>query len=126
MPSKIRNSLLWIFDALEREDSYVRKPMFGCDAAYVDGLLCLIAADRAKPFDGLLVATSRDQHAALIASFPALRAHPVLGKWLYVPQDDPAFEDVAGELVALVLARDPRIGVEPTPRKRSGKSILPK
>ncbi|WP_321954515.1 hypothetical protein [Paraburkholderia bannensis] len=126
MPSKIRNSLLWIFDALEREASYVRKPMFGCDAAYVDGLLCLIAADRAKPFDGLLVATSREQHAALIETFPALRAHPVLGKWLYVPQDDPAFEDVAGELVALVLARDPRIGVEPRPRKRSGKSILPR
>lgn len=126
MPSKIRNSLLWIFDALEREATYVRKPMFGCDAAYVDGLLCLIAADRARPFDGILVATSREQHAALIEALPALRPHPVLGKWLYVPQDDPAFEDVAEQLVALVLARDPRIGVEPKPRKRSGKSILPK
>ncbi|WP_322048877.1 hypothetical protein [Paraburkholderia sp. J67] len=123
MPSKIRNSLLWIFDAFEREPTYVRKPMFGCDAAYVDGLLYLIAADRAKPFDGLLVATSREHHAALIDEFPALRAHPVLGKWLYVPQDDPAFEELAEQLVALVLARDERVGVEPSPRKRS---ILPK
>jgi hypothetical protein len=126
MPSKIRNSLLWIFDALEREATYVRKPMFGCDAAYLDGLLCLIAADRATPFNGLLVATSHDRQEALIGEFPALRPHPVLGKWLYVPQDDAAFEDTAEALVALVLARDPRVGVEPKPRKRSGKSILPK
>jgi hypothetical protein len=117
MPSKIRNSLLWIFDAFEREPGYLRKPMFGCDAAYVDGLLCLIAADRDKPFNGLLVCTSHERQAALIEEMPALRAHPVLGKWLYVEQTDPAFEDTAAHLTALVLARDPRVGVEPKPPK---------
>jgi len=50
----------------------------------------------------------------------------VLGKWLYVPQDDPAFETVVEKMTALVLARDPRIGVEPKPRKRRGASTLPK
>lgn len=117
MPSKIRNSLLWIFDAFEREPGYVCKAMFGCDAAYLDGLLCLVAADRDAPFNGLLVCTSKDHHAALIAQIPALRPHPVLGKWLYVPQADPAFEDTAALLTARVLARDARIGVEPKPRK---------
>ena len=130
MPSKIRNSLLWIFDAFEREPGYLCKPMFGCDAAYLDGLLCLVAADRDPPFNGVLVCTSRERHASLIEAMPALRSHPVLGKWLYVPQADAAFEDTAAQLSALVLARDPRIGVEPKPRKprKAGKgrnSVLP-
>jgi hypothetical protein len=53
---------------------------------------------------------------------PALQPHPVLGKWLYVPQDDPAFETIAERMTALVLARDPRVGVEPKPRRRRGKA----
>ena len=123
MPSKIRNSLLWIFEAFERESGYLCKRMFGCDAAYLDGLLCLVAADRDAPFNGLLVCTSQDRHAALIHDMPALRPHSVLGKWLYVPQADPAFEDTAAQLSACVLARDARIGVEPRTRKsnQSGK-----
>lgn len=126
MPSSIRNSLVWIFDAFEREPNYVRKLMFGCDAAYLDGLLCLIAADRGEPWSGMLVCTSKDRHAALIDAIPALRPHPVLGKWLHISQADPAFETVVEELTALVLARDERVGVEPKPRNRSRKSLLPK
>jgi hypothetical protein len=126
MPSTIRNSLVWIFEAFERDPTYLRKRMFGCDAAYIDGLLCLVAADRDEPWNGLLVCTSQERHAALIGDMPALRQHPVLGKWLYVPQDDPAFEDVAQRMTALVLARDERVGVEPKPRRRSGKSTRPK
>lgn len=125
MPSAIRNSLLWIFDAFERDPTYVNKRMFGCDAAYLDGLMCLIAADRAAPWNGLLVCTSQDRHAALMNDVPALQPHPVIGKWLYITQDNPAFETVVEEMTALVLARDPRIGVEPTPRKRGRKSVLP-
>lgn len=116
------NSLVWIFDAFEHDPSYIRTRMFGCDAAYLDGLLCLVAADRGEPWNGLLVCTSRERHAALVDEIPALRPHPVLGKWLYVPQDDPDFETIAETLTALVLARDPRIGVEPKPRKSRGKS----
>ena len=125
MPSSIRNSLLWIFEAFERDSTYLTKRMFGSDAAYVDGLLCLVAADRDPPWSGLLVCTSQERHTALIDEMPALQPHPVLGKWLYISQDDPAFETVAQRLATLVLARDPRVGVEPKPRKRARKSTLP-
>ncbi|MGF6485574.1 hypothetical protein QFZ91_007801 [Paraburkholderia sp. JPY419] len=125
MPSSISNSLLWIFDAFERDPTYLRRRMFGSDAAYIDGLLCLVAADRDKPWNGLLVCTSQERHAALITDLPALRPHPVLRKWLYVPQEDPAFEDTVEQLTALVLEGDPRVGVEPKPKKRRGKSALP-
>jgi len=117
------NSLVWIFDAFERDASYLRKKMFGCDAAYVDGRLCLVVADRDAPWDGLLVCTAQDQHAALVAEIPALRAHPVLGKWLYVPQSDPAFEDAVQAITLLVRNRDSRIGVEPGPRKPRKRSV---
>lgn len=126
MPSAVSNSLAWIFDAFERDATYIRKRMFGSDAAYIDGLLCLVAADRDTPWNGLLVCTSQERHAALVEELPALRPHPVLGKWLYVPQDDPAFETVVERMTTLVLARDPRVGVEPKPRRRGRKSLLPK
>jgi hypothetical protein len=126
MPSTIRNSLVWIFEAFERDSTYIAKRMFGCDAAYVNGLLCLVAADRDEPWNGLLVCTSQERHAALIEEMPALRPHPVLGKWLYVPQADPAFEDIAERITSLVLARDWRVGVEPKPRRRGKGYSLPK
>jgi hypothetical protein len=122
MPANISNSLAWIFESFERDSTYLRKRMFGSDAAYMDGLMCLVAADRGEPWNGLLVCTSLDRHAALIDEMPALQPHPVLGKWLYISQDDPAFEDIVKRMTALVLARDERIGVEPRPRRRSKKS----
>jgi len=115
------SSLVWIFDTFECDPSYIRTRMFGCDAAYIDGLLCLVAADRGEHWNGLLVCTSHERHAALINDMPVLRPHSVLGKWLYVPQDDPAFEETAEALTALVLARDSRVGVEPKPRKSRRK-----
>jgi hypothetical protein len=121
MPSKVRNSLLWIFEPLEGEETYFRKRMFGCDAAYIDGLLCLVVADRDEPWNGLLVCTSQERHAALIEEMPALRPHQVLGKWLCVKQSNPAFEDVARRVTSLVLSRDSRIGVAPKPRRPTTK-----
>lgn len=112
------NSLLWILEPLERDAGYLRRKMFGCDAAYLDGLLYLVAADREDPWSGLLVCTSQERHEALLAEFPALRAHPVLGKWLYLPQTDEDFETVAARMAQLALARDPRMGVAPRPRSR--------
>lgn len=125
MPSTVRNSLSWVLDALERDPTFVHKRMFSADAAYIDGRLCLTAGDREEPWNGMLVCTSQAHHASLIEQMPALRPHPVLGKWLYLSQADPAFESIVEQVTALVLARDPRIGVEPKP-KRSRKSALPK
>lgn len=125
MPSTVRNSLSWVLEALERDPTFVRKRMFSADAAYIDGRLCLTAGDREEPWNGMLVGTSQPHHASLIEQMPALQPHPVLGKWLYISQTDPAFESIVQQVTALILARDPRIGVEPKP-KRSRKRTLPK
>lgn len=118
-PPRRVNSLLWLFEAFEHDPGYVLAPMFGCQAAYLDERLCLVVADRGAPWNGLLVCTSHEHHAALRAALPALRPHEVLGKWLYVAQDDPAFEETADGVVALATARDARIGVQAKGRKRS-------
>ncbi|CAB5512409.1 hypothetical protein LMG26857_01699 [Achromobacter anxifer] len=112
------NSLLWILEPLEQDAGYMRRQMFGSDAAYLDGLLYLVAADREDPWSGLLVCTSQERQAELIAEFPGLQPHPVLGKWLYLPQTEEDFETLSVRLAALALARDPRLGVAPRPRSR--------
>ncbi len=117
-----QNSLLWIIEPLERDANFTHRKMFGCDAAYLDGSLYLVVADRDEPWNGVLVCTSHDRQAALIDEVPALVPHPQLGKWLYLPQTDAQFEAWAAHLVALARARDPRLGVVPKPRARRRKS----
>ncbi|MEN4917888.1 hypothetical protein ABE485_04400 [Achromobacter spanius] len=117
-----QNSLLWILEPLERDAGYSHRKMFGADAAYLDGLLYLIVADRDDPWNGVMVCTSQERHAALLADMPSLKVHPVLGKWLYLPQSDDSFESIAATLAALAVARDPRLGVVPKPKARRSKS----
>ncbi|AKM32221.1 hypothetical protein AB870_22030 [Pandoraea faecigallinarum] len=117
MSSTLHNSLLWVFDPFERNATFFRKRMFGSEAAYVNGRQCLAVIDRDAPWDGLLVCTSHEHHASLVEQMPALRPHPVLGKWLYIPQSEIEFEAVAARVASLVLAGDPRIGIEPKPRE---------
>lgn len=110
--SKSKNTLLWLFEPLEDEPRYLRRKLFSFDAAYLDGRLFLAAKDGKEPWNGLMVCTSRDRHAALTAQYPQLKSHAVLGKWLYISQGHPEFESVAQELVLLAKRRDPRIGIE--------------
>ena len=114
---KTANSLLWLFEPLEREPGFVCKKFFNMVVAYLDGLLYLAVKDGKEPWAGLLVCTYHEYHAALVAEFPQLAPHKVLGKWLYLPQSHGDFETVAPEIVLLALNRDPRLGVTPKPRR---------
>jgi hypothetical protein len=83
-------------------------------------MLALASGD--PPWDGILVATAREHHAALTGFVPELRVHPVLGKWLYLPAAEDGFERQARRLAELACADDARIGVEPKPRRRRVRS----
>jgi hypothetical protein len=87
--------------------------MFGCWAYYRDEQLVWVNAAKREPWRGVLVPTERLCHATLRAELPALRVHPVLGKWLYLPARHAAFEATAERLARLVAAVDARIGVAP-------------
>lgn len=108
----------WLWEPLESEPAFVLRTMFGAKAVYLDGkLMCCFCAGE-EPWRGMLVSTDRTRHAALQAEFPELTPHPILPKWLYLPETADRFERIATRLVSLARQRDPRIGIVPSPKKR--------
>ncbi len=107
----------WLWEPLETDATFVLRSMFGAKAAYLEGKLMLCFSAGEEPWRGVLVCTAREHHAALRADFPCLAPHPVLPKWLYLPESADVFESVAAKLVCLARLRDPRLGVTPQPRK---------
>ena len=110
--------LQWVVEPVETEPSFLQKHMFGCQGIYLFGRLVFVLAARAEPWSGLLVCTSHEFYSSLIDEYPCLRPHPVLGKWLYLPQTDDTFEENAPKLVLHALENDRRIGVEPGESRR--------
>lgn len=108
----------WLWEPLETDATFVLRSMFGTKAVYLGGKLmfCFSAGD--EPWRGVLVGTDQSRHAALFAEFPELVRHPILSKWLYLPESSDRFEPVAARLVALARRRDPRLGVIPQPKKK--------
>lgn len=90
----------------------------------LDGQHRLFLTAQGEPWQGALVCTSREHHESLLAEFPSLVRHPVLGKWLYLPESADSFEADARRLVQLASRRDPRIGVASSAgKKRKVKKI---
>lgn len=109
----------WLWEPLETDPTFVLRPMFGGKAAYIDGRLTLYFTAGEEPWRGVLACTDRVHHASLLAEFPDLAPHPILPKWLYLPEAAGAFERAAERLVALARRHDPRLGVDPQVRKRA-------
>jgi hypothetical protein len=113
------NRHVWLLDPLLDEPGTVVRPMFGCQSCYFNGLLVLVLADGEEPWRGVLVPTEHAAHCELRRLFPALAPHPVLPKWLYLPEDAPGFERDAQEIVRRIRLLDPLIGVLPENKRPS-------
>ena len=114
--------LHWVVEPLMEDPSYLEKSMFGCRACYLRGQLALVLASQdAPPWRGVLVPTEKTHHGSLVGEIPGLTVHPVLGKWLYLPEESEEFEESAQLLVDRISLGDPRIGVMPKPRIRAKK-----
>ncbi len=108
----------WLWEPLETDPTFVLRSMFGAKAVYLNGKLMLCFCASEEPWRGMLVCTDRSHHASLQADFPELTPHPILPKWLYLPESSDTFERTGARLVALARRRDPRIGVTPQPKKK--------
>ena len=116
------HAVFW--EPLESDPTFFLRPMFGTKAVYLHGKIVLCFSVRKEPWRGVLVATEQTQHASLVAELPSLSPHPILPKWLYVPESSDRFEPTVELLVQLVRKRDPRIGVVPKAKaKRRGEKI---
>lgn len=112
----------WLWEPLAEDATFVLRSMFGAKAAYLDGKLMLCFCAGEEPWRGVLACTSHEHHDALRADFPELSPHPILPKWLYLPEFAGRFETVAGKLVTLAKQRDLRLGVQPQPKRARAKS----
>jgi hypothetical protein len=123
-PKKKEYPLRWIVESIEEERSYFEKTMFGCLAVYLHGRLSLLLSSGEEPWSGLLIPTCHQFHDSILQEFGDVVSHPVLKKWLYLPEAVENFETVAGDIVETIRMNDPRFGVEPRERsKRVKKSV---
>ena len=112
----------FVLDALESV-SPITKPMFGCLAVYVREQIVLILRDHAdhQADNGVWLATSVEHHESLRREFPRMRSIQLFGipktHWQVLPMEAADFEESALRACELVLARDPRIGRVPKPRR---------
>jgi len=117
----------FVLDALSPMEP-VTRPMFGCLAVYVGRKIVLILRDKAGGSDnGVWLATTCEHHESLRREFPNMQSIGVLGKavtgWQVLPADAPDFEESAMRACELIIARDPRIGKVPKPKRpRSAKA----
>jgi hypothetical protein len=108
----------WLWEPLEMDPTFVLRSMFGAKAVYLGGKLMFCFCAGEEPWRGVLVCTDHSHHAALRADFSELSPHPILPKWLYLPESASSFERSATQLVSLARQRDSRIGVTPGTRKK--------
>ncbi len=114
--------LEWLTEGVQNEPTFVFKAWFGGRSIMLRGKHQLFLTTQGEPWQGVLVCTFHEHQASLLAEFPALKKHPVLGKWLYLPETAETFERDALRLVRLARAGDARIGVAPSVRKeRKGR-----
>jgi hypothetical protein len=101
------------------------RPMFGCLAVYVRDKIVLILRDKhdATADNGVWLATTPEHHESLRHEFPNIRSIKVLSEkvtgWQVLPADAADFEQAALRACELIVARDPRIGKVPKPRRVS-------
>jgi len=115
--------LQWLAEPLLEDPTFVLKSWFGGRMITHHGLHCLFLAAGGEPWQGVLVCTFHEHQPSLRADMPALVQHPVLGKWLYLPEAGENFESDARRLVRMVKARDPRIGIPPAVKKRKVRKV---
>ena len=123
--AKPPHPLEWLADPVRDEPTFVLKSWFGGRTIMLHGLHTLFLTTQGEPWQGVLVCTFHEHQPSLLTEFPALRQHPILKKWLYLPESAETFEADALALVKLVRSRDPRIGIPPSPRKARRKSPKP-
>jgi hypothetical protein len=112
------------FEVLSVHDSFYFKKFFrGLSIYYLGQAVAYISNRpgdtsfrgknyRVEIWNGCLIPTNREHHAELLRSIKGTVVHPVIKKWLYLPQKSEHFEDSMVQLVNMIKNRSSLIGVE--------------
>ena len=112
------NTFEFLLEPLSGMRGYMEKSMFGCLACYAAGRMMVVLADDEAPWNGVMLPTDWDQHESIMADWPNLLEHPVLGKWLYLPDTDEDFEGTANAIMERIAEGDRRFGIEPKEKEK--------
>jgi hypothetical protein len=123
-----KSPLQWVVEPIMEEPSYIDRAWFGCRAIYLHGRLMLVLCSGEEPWNGLLIPTEKDFHQDIMREFNGMVQHPVLKKWLYLPENSEDFETASSEIIEVIRTGDQRFGIEPKERrsrKRKDQNELP-
>jgi hypothetical protein len=114
-----------MLEPLEQHSSFFTRRMFGGLAVYVFGRQMMVLVQPTKTgrwtWHGVLVCTGHAHHPALLAEFPALAAHDVLKKWLYIDSSHESFEHTMVRVVGRIARNDERFGIHPRLKRLAEK-----
>lgn len=134
--AKELESLNWVEDLLPQD--HLRKKMFGGFAYYIDEKLCLLIFESTgnkthhgekydyEIWNGCMFPADRENHDAILAKFPFLMPHPVLPKWLYIPQETEDFENLVEPVMKELRRKNPLFGTFPERLKKKSKKTSKK
>jgi hypothetical protein len=112
----------FVLETLARANPRI-KPMFGCQAIYIEEKIVLILRKRKDYEDdnGVWVATAKEHHASLKKDLPSLRSIRLLGRvtaWQNLPCQADDFEESVMKACEFILKGDVRIGKVPKTRSK--------
>jgi hypothetical protein len=101
----------------------LKSPCSGVKACYLHGRLVLALTSGTEPWNGLLLPTDHQFHDSIRKDFKTVVQHPVLKKWLYLPEASEDFERIASDIVEAIRMNDQRFGVEPQEKTRGKRRV---
>ncbi len=122
------------FEELSDDDSFYFKKFFGGLSIYVYGKMVAFLCEqpdkktfRGKKFkvavwDGCLIPSVREDHNQLLKLIKGTCVHPVISKWLYLPQKSEHFENSMIQLAELIQRKNKLIGIEPEIKIKKSKT----
>jgi hypothetical protein len=105
----------WIFEPFVEHPTFFTKSMFGGLAVFLfeRQMLLLVEPTKSGRWDwhGVLVCTDHRHHPSIRFEFPALTAHDVLRKWLFIDSTHEEFESTMESVAKQIARNDSRFGI---------------
>ena len=101
---------------------YISGPVFSSLTFYLIPVVLALTSGT-EPWNGLLKPTDHQFHDSIRKDYKTVVQHPVLKKWLYLPEASEDFEPIASNIVEAIRMNDQRFGVELREKTRGKRKV---